>query len=79
MHTTSQIPFKKSATALRVYIKVLLIAFDNQFILAVPVKIGKLVVLPVLNAKAYPVGSILGLDEVMIDGGTHMAHINAAK
>src|SRR5207248_574817 len=79
VHAAAQIPFKKCTAALRVYIKVLLIAFDNQFILAVAVKVNELVALPVSVTKTYAVSSILGLDEVMIDSGTHVTHVDTTK
>ena len=79
MHTAAHIPLKQCATALGIDIKILLIALNNQFLLAITVKVSELVALPVSRPKLRPLGSIFGLDEVMINSGTHMAHINASE
>src|SRR5260370_982217 len=72
MHAAAHVPLKKSAPTLRINIEILLITLDNQFILAVPVKVGELVALPGPCTIAHTVGGIFGFDEVMINGGTHM-------
>ena len=79
MHTTAHVPLKKAASALRINIEILLVALNKQFILAVPVKVGELVVLPGPRSIAHTVGSIFGFDEVMIDSGTHMTHIDTTE
>src|SRR5437868_15461243 len=79
MHTTAHVPLKKAASALWINIENLLVALNKQFILAVPVKVGELVVLPGPRTIAHTVGSIFGFDEVMIDGGTHMTHIDTTE
>src|SRR5437764_8312452 len=79
MRAAAHVPLKKSTPALWINIEILLITLNNQFILAVPVKVGELVTLPVPCPIAHTVGSIFGFDEVMINGGTHMTHINATE
>src|SRR2546421_13058596 len=79
MHTTAHVPLKKAASALRINIEILLVALNKQLILAVPVKVGELVALPGSRTIAHTVGSIFGFDEVMIDSGTHMTHIDTTE
>ena len=68
MFTTAHIPFKECAAALRINVQILRIALDEQFVLAVAVKIGKLVTLPMAGAETNAVGGILGLDKVVLNG-----------
>src|SRR2546421_5274585 len=79
MHTTAHVPLKKSASALRTNIEILLVALNKQFVLAVPVKVGELIALPVSCTITHTVGGIFGFDEVMIDSGTHMTHIDTTE
>ena len=66
MHAAPQVPLKKRASTLWVYVKVLLIALNDQFVLAVPVSVGKLVALPGPRTEPDSVSSVLGLDQVMV-------------
>src|SRR5215471_9372784 len=79
MHTAPDIPLEDRATALRVQVHVLLVAFDDQFILAIPVKVGKLVALPMARAESHMVRCIFSFDQVVINSGPYMPHVNPAK
>src|SRR5438309_644158 len=76
---TSDVPFKECAAPLRVDVKVLLIALYNQLVLGVAVKVGKLEALPVACSMQLLVGGCLCLNQVVIDGGAHMTHIDATE
>ncbi len=67
MHTATHIPLKESTAALRINVEVLLVTFNYQFILAVPIEIGKGVALPVGHAGLCLVSGIFSFDEVMIN------------
>src|SRR6266571_4858200 len=79
VHTAAHIPLENRTTALWIDIHVLLVAFDKQFILAIAVKVGELVALPVFCAKVYAVSRIFSLDKMVVNSRAHMAHINATK
>src|SRR5689334_4743119 len=79
MHATAHVPFEKRAASIWIDIDVLLIAFDDQFVLAVLIEVREFEVLPVPIAKAYPVSGVFCLDEVVIDRRAHMVHKNATK
>src|SRR5579875_651058 len=79
MLAAAHIPLKERAAAMRVNVEILRIALAKQFVLAVTVKIGELVTLPVTGAETDAVGGILGLDQMVVDGRAHMPHIDAAK
>src|SRR5215475_2182304 len=79
MHTAPDIPLEDRAAAPRVQIHVLLVTFDDQFILAIPVKVGKLVALPMAGAEPRTVRCIFSFDQMVINSGTHMPHVDPAK
>src|SRR5579872_3960909 len=79
MHTTAHIPLKQRAAALWVDIQVLAVAIYQQFFLAVAIKVGELETLPGSCSPVECVGGVFGLDEVMVDGGAHVAGINSTK
>src|SRR5207302_10857988 len=79
MHAPAHIPLKKCASTLWIDIEVLLVAFNDQFVLAITIKIGELVALPVYGSKTRAVGGIFCFNEVVVDSRTHMSHIDTAE
>src|SRR2546422_1368120 len=79
MHTAAHIPLKERAATLEIDIEVLLVALDNQLILTITVKVGELVALPVFLAELGLISSVFSFDQVMIDGRTHVPHVDATE
>ena len=79
MHAPAHIPLKKCASALWIDIEVLLVAFNDQFVPAITIKIGELVALPVYGSETREVGGIFRFNEVVVDSRTHMSHIDTAE
>src|SRR5579885_1520431 len=79
MFAAAHIPLKERTAAMGVNVEILRIALDDQFVLAVAVKIGELVTLPVTGAETDAVGGILGFDQMVVDSRAHVAHVDATK
>src|SRR5437773_10207067 len=65
MHAPAHIPLKKCASTLWIDIEVLLVAFDDQFVLAVTIKISELVALPVCGSETRAVRGISCFNELV--------------
>src|SRR5436853_1545783 len=60
-------------------IEILLIALDDQFLLGVTLEIDEFVTLPGYCAVEEAISNVFSFNEVMVDSGTYMCHIDAAK
>src|SRR5437764_7309485 len=79
MSTPSQIPFEQRAAMLWIDIEILLIALDDQFLPAVALEIAEFVTLPGHCTVEDAIGCIFSSNEVMVDSGAYMCHVDATK
>src|SRR2546428_13971489 len=77
--TSAHVSLKKRAAAMRIDIEILQVTLNKQFILAITVKVGILVVLPMVSAVTRVIGGVFSFNPMMVNCRTHIPHINDSK